>query len=333
MADHNVPIVRVSAGTAIVLGLAVGRISAPPTTAYLMTHTNSRCLGNCAFCPQAKQSQARTDLLSRVTWPSFETSRVIDALRTAFSTKIIRRVCIQLLNYADVFSDVATIVASIRLRTDVPISVSCQPFDANDIRMLKDAGANRIGIPIDAATETVFDKTKGMLAKGPYRWNRQFELLSEALSIMGKKSVSTHLIVGLGETEREMSEAIQRCHDLGILVGLFAFTPIPGSLLANSPRPSLVSYRRIQLARWVIIHEAARAGNMEFDADGRLTSFGIQDRDLLRLVNDGQPFETSGCPDCNRPFYNERPSGPIYNHPWKLTSEDIADIKHELCIR
>ncbi|HDI74230.1 MAG TPA: hypothetical protein ENF57_04430 [Candidatus Korarchaeota archaeon] len=34
-----------------------------------------------------------------------------------------------------------------------------------------------------------------------------------------------------------------------------------------------------------------------------------------------EAFLTSGCPSCNRPFYNERPRGPIYNFP----SEDLLD--------
>jgi len=38
----------------------------------------------------------------------------------------------------------------------------------------------------------------------------------------------------------------------------------------------------------------------------------------------GEPFRTSGCPDCNRPFYNERPSGPLYNYPRPLTTEEAA---------
>jgi biotin synthase-related radical SAM superfamily protein len=33
-------------------------------------------------------------------------------------------------------------------------------------------------------------------------------------------------------------------------------------------------------------------------------------------------FRTSGCPGCNRPFYNERATGPIYNYPRELREEE-----------
>jgi len=36
----------------------------------------------------------------------------------------------------------------------------------------------------------------------------------------------------------------------------------------------------------------------------------------------GEAFRTSGCPGCNRPYYNERPSGPFYNYPRGLTEEE-----------
>jgi len=41
---------------------------------------------------------------------------------------------------------------------------------------------------------------------------------------------------------------------------------------------------------------------------------------------------TSGCPNCNRPYYNEKPSGPIYNYPRPLKKEEIAKVMLELDI-
>jgi biotin synthase-related radical SAM superfamily protein len=34
-------------------------------------------------------------------------------------------------------------------------------------------------------------------------------------------------------------------------------------------------------------------------------------------------FETSGCPGCNRPYYNESTRGPMYNHPVALDTKQI----------
>ena len=70
--------VNVSLGTAAVLGLARTAMAAAPTTAYLML--GGRCLMNCAFCTQARESRAGALNLSRVTWPEVELQEVLDRL-------------------------------------------------------------------------------------------------------------------------------------------------------------------------------------------------------------------------------------------------------------
>ncbi len=74
--------IRVSTGTAIVLELLKGKLDAEPTTAYLMTYKQGKCTANCGFCPQARGSKSSTELLSRVSWPTFPTSNVLTALGT-----------------------------------------------------------------------------------------------------------------------------------------------------------------------------------------------------------------------------------------------------------
>jgi biotin synthase len=71
---------------------------------------------------------------------------------------------------------------------------------------------------------------------------------------------------------------------------------------------------------------------MRFDGEGRLTDFGADKNALVKLIRTGEPFLTSGCPSCNRPYYNEKPSGPIYNHPRKLTEGELAEIEKQLHI-
>jgi len=198
------------------------------------------------------------------------------------------------------------------------------------MRLLAEAGADRIGIALDAATETLFNEVKGANANGPYTWEKQFRQLHEALEVFGKGEVSTHLIIGLGETENEAVSLIQRCVDMNVLPALFAFTPVRGTALETKPQPPIETYRRMQLARYLIVNGYARSEDMHFDSAGCLTDYGVEKETLLRIVESGKPFLTSGCPDCNRPFYNEKPSGPIYNYPRNLRREEITAIEHQL---
>jgi biotin synthase-related radical SAM superfamily protein len=317
--------IRVSVGSAIVLGLLNAKLDAAPTTVYLMTYRKGRCCANCGFCPQARGSRSRIDLLSRVSWPAYPTRLVLDRVDGAFGKADMKRVCIQALSYPGAFNHLAALVKAIRGRTNVPISVSCQPLNRESIVQLADAGAERIGIPLDAANEKLFTRIKGSSAGGPYTWQKQFKLLDEAVHIFGGGKVSTHLIVGLGETERQMVKTIEECVDMSVLPGLFAFTPIPGTALAGQKRPTIEGYRRIQVARHLILHGIARYKNMSFDRKGCLVGFGVDSQTLRKIMETGEPFLTSGCPHCNRPYYNEKPGGPIYNYPRKLTEDELSD--------
>ena len=317
----------------MVLGLLKGKLDAVPTTAYLLTYRRGKCTANCGFCPQARESHGRADMLSRVSWPVFQTRHVFNRVENAVKNCRIRRVCLQALNYPEVFEHLLALVKAIHSRLRVPISISCQPLNRKNMQRLAEAGAERIGIPLDAATEELFDKVKGRSAGGPYVWEEQFRLLSEAIDIFGKGKVSTHLIVGLGEIEREMVEIIQRCVDMGVLPALFAFTPIPGTILENHSQPPVPHYRRVQLARHLTFRGVTSCKNMSFNEEGCVSDFGVDKEILMKMVQTGEPFLTSGCPNCNRPYYNEKPSGPIYNYPRPLTKKETSQILQELKIR
>jgi biotin synthase-related radical SAM superfamily protein len=322
--------IRVSSGSAIALGLLEGMMDAEPTTAYLMTFNEGKCAANCGFCPQARDSQSNAELLSRVSWPAFSASIVIGHIRSAVQSGKIKRVCIQSLNYSQVFDDLCAFVVALKKQVSVPVSVSCQPLNSQNMWSLAKSGVDRIGIALDAATEGIFDKVKGGAVGGLYVWDNEFVLLRTAIGIFGEGKVSTHLIVGLGETEKQAAHLLQSCANMGVLPGLFAFTPIKGTALASRSQPQIDAYRRVQLARFLIVNSVGRFEDMSFDSAGRIVDFGVGKDTLMKAVVSGKPFLTSGCPDCNRPFYNEKPSGPIYNYPRELKTQETDAIKDQL---
>jgi biotin synthase-related radical SAM superfamily protein len=297
-----------------------------------MTYRKGKCFANCGFCPQARESHSRAGMLSRISWPTFPIEKILRGLNKAAIDGEIKRVCIQALNYPEVFTDLVALTRAIRQKVNVPISISCQPLNSENIRLLAEAGVERIGIPLDAATEELFDKVKGLSAGGPYSWKKQFKLLSEAVKTFGKGKVSTHLIVGLGETEREMVEIINRCVNGGVVPALFAFTPIAGTALEHVPQPPIQNYRRIQIARHLLAHGIIRGEDVRFDEEGCISSFGVDKQALWQIIQMGEPFLTSGCPNCNRPYYNEKPSGPIYNYPRKIGQKELSEIERQLSL-
>jgi len=102
--------IRVSLGSAVVLGLIQGKVDVMPTTLYLMTYHPEKCDANCAFCPQARTSRGKADMLSRVTWPPFPTKKVVSVVRLASSSGLVKRLCIQAVNYRGVFKGIGGLV-------------------------------------------------------------------------------------------------------------------------------------------------------------------------------------------------------------------------------
>jgi biotin synthase-related radical SAM superfamily protein len=311
--------VNVSIGTAGVLGLADVAMDAAPTTAYLML--GGRCVMNCGFCAQARSSQASALKLSRVTWPEFDQAQTLALLAQAVERGDIRRCCLQVTVSEGTFRRTLELIRAVRETCDVPVDAAILPRDMEQIEELLAAGADHIGFGLDAACERVFQRVKGG------SWARSLSLIEAAARrFPGRGAV--HLIVGLGETEQEMAEMIQRVHDLGLVVGLFAFTPVRGTRLEDASPPPLSTYRRMQVAQYLISNNLARIESFSFSATGQLLDFNLPR--LHEILADGVAFQTSGCPDCNRPFYNERPGGTMYNYPKPLMSQQIEIAVEEL---
>ncbi|MCJ7705636.1 MAG: radical SAM protein, partial [Desulfobacterales bacterium] len=232
--------------------------------------------------------------------------------------------------------DTLYLIKRFKEETDLSISVLIAPTliqEEKALKSMKKAGADRVGIAIDAATPELFDQLRGKGVGGPHRWDHYWNVVRMAVSVFGKFHVGIHLIVGLDETEKEMVEAIQKGQGLGAHTHLFSFYPEKGSPMEDHPPPPLSQYRRIQLARWIINEAPGSLEKIGFDEKGKLVDFGI---DIKPLLQTGEPFMTSGCPGrngkvtCNRPYGNERPSGPIRNFPFNPEPEDIEEIKTQL---
>ncbi len=143
-------------------------------------------------------------------------------------------------------------------------------------------------------------------------------------------------MVGMGETEREMCQAIQGVQDMGGWTHLFSFFPEAGSALERHPVPAMDHYRRVQLARFLIDSRLVREEAFAYDVQGRIVDFGVPQGTFDAAVDSGEPFRTSGCPGydgqvaCNRPYANSRPGPDIRNFPFPPEPHDVAHIRWQM---
>ncbi|MHC1604635.1 MAG: radical SAM protein [Candidatus Methanofastidiosia archaeon] len=286
--------IRLSCGSEAKLGLRKIKTLAPNSTIYLFTR--GICQASCAFCAQSTKHENK--MLSRVDWNLWELNEISPLLSDE------KRVCIQCLNYPGVFEDVMEIAEEIKC----PVSLSAQPFSVTKLREIS-GRIDKISINLDCFTRPLFQKFKSY-----YDWDLHWARLKKAVSIFGSGNVISHLIVGLGESEKEAVGTIKMLAMEGIVPSLFAFTPLKGAAITDIPPPQIGMYRRLQIARHLLVNQLITAEDILF-CNGKISSFGKDVEDILSP----SAFETQGCPNCNRPFYNEVPGRVLYNYPFKLS--------------
>ncbi|MDD5207124.1 MAG: radical SAM protein, partial [Desulfobacterales bacterium] len=221
---------------------------------------------------------------------------------------------------------------------DIPVSLLIAPtvLKRQDLLDFKYAGADMIGVAIDLATPELFDRYRGKGVNGPHEWDRYWQCLADAVDIFGEWNAGSHFMVGMGETEKEMVQAIQAVRDMGGRTHLFSFFPEQDSALAHMEPPPLDQYRRIQLARHLIDHRISTAATFSYSPDGRILDFSLDQTILNDLIDSGEPFRTSGCEGydgdvaCNRPYANSRPGPNMRNYPFSPTPEDVQRIRRQM---
>ena len=143
-------------------------------------------------------------------WPAFPLADIVS--RIAAAPADLRRVCISMVTRRRAVADTITVCRRLRAAVDLPVSILITPtlLQAGDLEALKAAGADKVGVAVDLATPALFDRYRGCGVGGPHRWDVYWECYGRALEVFGRGQAGVHLIVGMGETEREMCTAIQR---------------------------------------------------------------------------------------------------------------------------
>ena len=330
--------VQTSLAAAMALGYqgAMFRRNSYLTGLNLLVTYRDGCMGHCGFCGLSHQRQVEPEKRTfiRVDWPTYAVDDIIARLNQDDGQ--LRRVCVGMITHRRAFDDMNTIIRRFHDESDRPITALIAPTLIRDLARLaeiKEAGADMVGVAIDAATPELFVRYRGKEVKGPHDWDHYWDTVAECARVFGRYKAGVHIIVGLGETEQEMIATIQRAQDLGAHTHLFSFFPESGTAMDDHAQPTYGQYRRVQLARYIINQERGSYQQMDFNAAGQVVDFGATTDELIQY---GEPFMTSGCPGpncrvaCNRPLGNERPGRPIRNYAFMPEPEDVALIRYQL---
>ena len=208
---------QVSLAAAMALGFIPGtfyRNAIPHCINLLLTYDDG-CYASCAYCGLGRDRDGGYSEKSfiRVEWPKYSLKEIID--RSKLRLETIERFCVSMIMNSRAVDDTIAVIKAVKSEIDTNVSVLSNPSSMKDedIQKFKYAGSDRFTVAIDCATEELFNKYRGIRVKGSHRWERYWEVLERARPIFGEGNIGCHLIVGLGETEKEMIKAIQKVRD------------------------------------------------------------------------------------------------------------------------
>ncbi|MFO7599581.1 MAG: radical SAM protein [Candidatus Desulfacyla sp.] len=303
----------------------------------LLTYADG-CLARCAYCGLSSRRPGAYDGKSfiRVAWPTYPLTEIVH--RIVERKDRVKRICISMVTRKRAVAHTIEVCRRLRSAVDIPISLLIAPtvLKRQDLLDFKDAGADMIGVAIDLATPELFDRYRGRGVNGPHQWDRYRQCLADAIAIFGEWNAGSHFMVGMGETEEEMANAIQGVRDMGGRTHLFSFFPERDSAMAHVPSPPLDQYRRVQIARHLIDHRLSAAGEFSYTPEGKILDYGLDPASLDEVIDSGAPFRTSGCEGydgevaCNRPYANSRPGPDMRNYPFPPTPEDVLRIRQQM---
>lgn len=340
--------VQMSTAAAITLGIMPGKMHRCACTRclnLLLTYPEG-CRANCAYCGLARHREADRDYADRnfirVDWPAVPMAEVVDRVARDGAATPFHRMCISMITHPRSDADSVSVLKQWTDRidpSDVPVSILSNPttMTREDVKRLKDLGAEIFTVALDAVTPQLFDRTRGKGVQSPHTWAKYWEILEDARDIFGPEKFGAHIIVGMGESEHETLELVQRLVDMGGHSHMFCFFPEKGSLMDHLPATPRDQWRRVQLARYLIDYRGVRVEHMGFDEAGRVVDFGIPAGELDAVIDAGIAFRTSGCPGkvradvsaCDRPYGDSPPSN-IASYPFQPGPADVRRIRHQL---
>jgi radical SAM protein (TIGR04043 family) len=126
--------------------------------------------------------------------------------------------------------------AAIKEACGLPIQVQFEPPD--DLRVLEEvhrAGVDAVGIH----SETFDPDVLARVAPGKAQCGIEgyFATWERAVEVFGRGSVTTYVLLGMGERPELIVEGCRRAIAMGVYPFVVPLRPIPGTLMADSPTP------------------------------------------------------------------------------------------------
>jgi len=140
-------------------------------------------------------------------------------------------------NYHEAIEHFAACIGSIKDMSSLPVHVQICPEEGGEVfEIIKNSGADTIGIHAESCSETVLSKIAP--AKAVLGIDFYIDVWQKAVSVFGRNQVSSFVIAGIGDDQAGMLASVKLMSELGVYPYVLPLRPVPGTRLERSRPPS-----------------------------------------------------------------------------------------------
>ncbi len=181
-------------------------------------------------------------------------------------------------------------VAAVKAAVDLPIQVQCEPPDDDAwFTRLKQAGADAIGMHLEAVTEPVRQRIMPGKASVPVsEYMRAFRV---AVEVFGRGQVSTYILAGLGDSAEDILQVCDELTAIGVYPFVVPFVPVRGTPMEDHTPPtaefmdSILRPLAARLRATGLLAEDIKAGCGRCGACSSLASYEKAGADAESMAN------------------------------------------------
>ncbi|MCL2142842.1 MAG: radical SAM protein [Methanomassiliicoccaceae archaeon] len=174
---------------------------------------DQRCIYNCRFCT--------SPLLKGDATKTLTDEKIVEMIRNSMKEQNVISVALTSGVAGSVEDTIKRMVSCVRaIRAEFPdIPIGVEPYiDSEDqIKMLKDAGADEIKINPETPRKDIFENICPELS-----YETVMEMLKASVKIFGRGKVTANLIFGIGETDGDIEEGMRMLASFGCVPTLRA---------------------------------------------------------------------------------------------------------------
>lgn len=211
----------------IIKHVAVERVLAhAPEQIFLLLYKN--CSNRCLFCPLTYVSDK-----SHYSWEQIQ-NKIYQNIKYGIKSISFTTSCPLDKTQDDLVDEIADIAIKTRrlFGENIMIGASLKTPSKKQLLYLKEAGINEIRLNVETYNWELAQRL--MPNKN---LNKILHSIEQAVNIFGKEKVSSNILIGLGESDDDILDGVNRLAEMGALSTLYPYDPIEG-LNESFSRPS-----------------------------------------------------------------------------------------------